>query len=113
MDAKLTQNAERYRKEFGLVPSFRAALHGGAIVAGEIGDLKREIAYVGDILNTTSRLEEFGKSHHQRFVVSAKIAERRNFQSEFDCKPLGSFVPRGSEETVTVYSIAEREGLSA
>lgn len=112
VDEKLDQNAARYQEEFGLVPSFRAALHGGTIVAGEIGDLKQEIAYVGDILNTTSRLEEFGKSRHQRFVVSAEIAERSNFQSEFACKSLGSFVPRGSEETVTVYSVSERSPSS-
>ena len=46
---------------FGAVPTFRASLHYGEIVAGEIGDVRREIAYVGDTLNVAARLLDAAK----------------------------------------------------
>ena len=30
------------------------ALHAGPVVAGELGDYKREIAFLGDVVNTTA-----------------------------------------------------------
>jgi class 3 adenylate cyclase len=34
-------------------------LHGGTVTAGELGDLRQQIVFVGDILNTAARLEEY------------------------------------------------------
>jgi hypothetical protein len=31
--------------------------YGGTVTAGEIGDLRKQIVFVGDILNTAARLE--------------------------------------------------------
>ncbi len=61
----ILRNAARYRDRFGVVPEFRAALHFGEIVAGEIGDLRREIAYVGDTLNVAARLLDASKTLHR------------------------------------------------
>src|SRR5262249_10575673 len=44
----LNARAERYRARFGTVPRFRAALHAGPLVVGEMGDVKREIVLLGD-----------------------------------------------------------------
>ena len=52
----IAANSAQYRRRFGAVPEFRAALHCGEIVAGEIGDVRAEIAYVGDTLNVAARL---------------------------------------------------------
>jgi len=35
-----------------VVPKFRIGIHGGSVVAGEVGDHKREIVYFGDTINT-------------------------------------------------------------
>ncbi len=40
------------------LPGFRAAIHSGPLVAGEIGGFKREIALLGDAMNTAARLEQ-------------------------------------------------------
>lgn len=42
----IARQSRGYIERFGVVPTFRAALHYGEIVAGEIGDVRREIAYV-------------------------------------------------------------------
>jgi adenylate cyclase len=65
---------ERHRKiyeaRYHAVPSFRAAIHYGEIVAGEIGDVRREIAYVGDTLNVAARLLDAAKELGHDVLVS-------------------------------------------
>ena len=58
------------------MPAFRAALHCGEIVAGEIGDVRREIAYVGDTLNVAARLLDAAKTLGHDVLVSADLLER-------------------------------------
>ena len=62
-----------YLSRFGVVPTFRAAIHSGEIVAGEIGDVRREIAYVGDTLNTTARLLDTAKELGHDVLVSDEL----------------------------------------
>jgi adenylate cyclase len=39
-----------YRARYGDVPRFRAGLHFGKLVVGEMGDYKQEIALLGDVM---------------------------------------------------------------
>ncbi|WP_157809611.1 adenylate/guanylate cyclase domain-containing protein [Ulvibacter sp. MAR_2010_11] len=46
----------RYQKKYGVKPEFKAGYHFGSVMVGEIGQIKREIAFSGDVLNTTARI---------------------------------------------------------
>ncbi|MEM9400237.1 MAG: hypothetical protein AAF984_08505 [Verrucomicrobiota bacterium] len=48
---------KKYLKKYGLVPSFKADIHLGAIMCHEVGDDKREIAYLSDATNTTAHIQ--------------------------------------------------------
>ena len=54
----IVAQSPHYEAEFGVVPRFRAGIHGGPVVASEVGDDKREIVYFGDTVNTAARLVE-------------------------------------------------------
>ncbi|MEL6255433.1 MAG: adenylate/guanylate cyclase domain-containing protein [Bacteroidota bacterium] len=53
----LKQKSEYYQKVYGVIPEFKAGLHAGFVIAGEIGAIKREITFSGDVLNTSSRIQ--------------------------------------------------------
>jgi len=57
----IARGAARYRRDFGVVPGFRGGLHAGAVTAGELGDLRQQIVFVGDILNTAARLQDYAR----------------------------------------------------
>ena len=42
---------------FGLLPEFKAGFHLGKVTTGEIGVIKKEIIFTGDVLNTTARIQ--------------------------------------------------------
>lgn len=64
MVALIDLKSDRYLKRYGVVPEFRTGYHCGSVMVGEIGQIKRDIAFSGDVLNTTSRIQglcsEFG-----------------------------------------------------
>ena len=58
MSDLISQKEDRLRKEFGIIPEFKAGVNGGDIKVAEVGDIKREIAYHGDVINTAVRIHE-------------------------------------------------------
>lgn len=46
-----------YETHYGLTPEFKAGFHFGQVMAGEIGVIKRDITYSGDVLNTAARIQ--------------------------------------------------------
>jgi len=102
----IAANASLYQRQFGIVPTFRGGLHGGTVTGGELGELRQQIVFVGDILNTASRLEDYARQHSRRFVASGDVIEQIVLPGEVVAENLGEFQPRGKQSTVAVYALA-------
>ena len=102
----IEQRAEWYRSRFGLVPSFRAALHVGTVAAGEIGQQRREIAYVGDTLNTASRLLDAARDTAHDIVVSQALLDRLSLPDGLIVEPLPPAEAAGKREKVRLAALA-------
>jgi adenylate cyclase len=103
--AAVTRHATRYERDFGMVPRFRGGLHGGTVTAGELGDLRQQIVFVGDILNTAARLEEYAKRAGLDLVVSDALLERLALPPNVAVTRCGELALRGKDERVTAYSL--------
>lgn len=53
----IEKNRQKYEAKYGFIPEFKAGLHTGRVIAGEIGIIKRDITYSGDVLNTAARIQ--------------------------------------------------------
>lgn len=93
-------DADRWQRDFGAVPRMRIALHGGPVIAGEIGDLKREIALLGDTLNTASRIAGEARLHDALVLASAEAIEGVRLPPNFVRHDLGPVALRGKSEPV-------------
>lgn len=102
----IARAAPAYARDFGAVPRFRAGLHGGPITAGELGDLKREIVFVGDILNTAARLEEHAKRAGLALLVSTDVLERLTLPPGVTAGPPQALTLRGRSTPLFARSIA-------
>jgi class 3 adenylate cyclase len=76
VEDRIEGSADTYRREFGSVPRFRAALHAGPVVISECGNSRRQIAYFGDTMSVTARLQEHCKAVGQTLLVSADLLRR-------------------------------------
>ena len=103
--AAVIRHAARYERDFGVVPRFRGGLHGGTVTAGELGDLRQQIVFVGDILNTAARLAEYAKRAGLELVVSDSLLKRLELPRKIAATRCGKLTLRGKEEPVTAYSL--------
>jgi adenylate cyclase len=114
--AALANQAARYERDFGALPRLRAGLHGGTVTAGELGDLRQQIVFVGDILNTAARLEEYAKRSGYDLVASETLLARLTLPPGVTASHCGDLELRGKEARVAAYSLsgdaAESESLT-
>lgn len=106
MNDLLTNRLSHFDKNYGHQPVFKAGLHGGSVMAGEIGSIKREIVYSGDVLNTTARIQaqcnEFGVT---LLISKWMIDEMPPSEDDFQVKPIGSLDLKGKAEKVEVVTV--------
>lgn len=98
-------NAPKYQEKYGAIPTFRAGLHGGDVVAGECGSSKREIAYVGDVVNIAARLEQACKRTRYVALASAEMVRRMALPEGMVIDRLGAMRLRGREQQTEVVGI--------
>ncbi len=71
--ARMAERGPSYEREFGQRVEVRAALHCGPVVVGEMGEFKKEIALIGDTLNTTARLVDACRETGELVIASATL----------------------------------------
>jgi len=91
---------EDYEAAFGEVPKFKAGVHFGDVVTAEIGDLKKEIVYSGDVLNTAARIQSVCNEYGQELIASEELLEALDLPSTITRHPLGEVDLRGRKQAV-------------
>ena len=105
--ATVARHAARYEREFGMVPRFQGGLHGGTVTGGELGDLRQQIVFVGDILNTAARLQDYAKRMGLDLAVSGAMLERLALPPGIKESRCGEVALRGKAAPVTAHSLTE------
>jgi class 3 adenylate cyclase len=104
----ITEHADSYRQEFGTVPSFRAGLHAGHVVISECGSSRRQLAYFGDTVNVTARLQEHCKEVGRNLLVSADLLRDMKLKPAFAVEAFGEVRLRGRAAAIGVFSVDRR-----
>lgn len=102
-------DAEGWRRDFGQEPRMRVALHGGPVIAGEVGDLKREITFLGDTLNTAFRIAGEARNRDALVLASAAAVEGATLPAGLDRRDLGPVALRGKADPVTLVELTSRQ----
>ena len=108
IEQALARAAPEFEREFGAVPRLRAALHAGPVITGEVGGSRRAIVYHGDVMNTTSRIEQATRDLERQFLVSGDALDRLADIEGFVRENLGLRQLRGRAAAVQVYAVTAR-----
>jgi adenylate cyclase len=103
---KLESKATYYKNKFGLVPQFKAGVNAGVVTVAEIGDLKREIAYHGDVVNTASRLRSACNEFKKQLLASEYVINNLDSSYELKIEEIGEVNLRGKRLPIKVFSIS-------
>ena len=93
-----------YQEKYGLIPVFKAGIHAGKVTAVEIGDIKRDIAYHGDVMNTTARLQSICNLYGKKLLISESLAKQLKL-SNYLFESLGEKKLKGKNLLTGVFSI--------
>ena len=104
-DNELIRKKEYYIKEYGFVPEFKAGVYKGEVTITEVGELKREIAYLGDTVNTTARIEGQCNKFNAKLLLSESLLSELTLEKEYVSEFKGDIVLRGKEEGIKLFSI--------
>ncbi|MFN4311094.1 MAG: adenylate/guanylate cyclase domain-containing protein [Ferrovibrio sp.] len=104
--ARLASLRDDYLRDFGMAPEFRAVLHAGEVVTGEMGEVKREIVLLGDTINTTARIEQLAKTMPDHATIASAEALAAALPAGTAARPLGEFSLPGKSAAITLYAVS-------
>ncbi len=102
---KLDQMAPHYEATYGVRPVFKAGLHHGSVMAGELGSIKRDIVYSGDVLNTAARIQGLCNSFKTLFLVSDDTQNLFRDHPSIRFKQLGLLELRGKQQKKEIFAV--------
>lgn len=95
-----------YLEKYDHHPDLKFAFHEGEVVQGEIGEIKTEIVFQGDTLNTTARIIEIASSDNVLFSESIYNITKNSLEDN-KIKSLGRVYLKGKEDPINIYSFAQ------
>ena len=104
-DKLIIRKGEYYSKKYGLIPEFKAGLNIGEVTVAEVGELKKELAYHGDVLNTAARIQGKCNEFQKRVLISESLKIQFEAQSEFDFELIDNIRLKGKEESLNIYDV--------
>lgn len=105
MQKQIRRYTKQYEKRYGRVPEFKAALHGGSVVVSEVGKYKSEIAYHGDVLNTTARILSKCHELESELLMSDWVYTKLDLPRYLSTDPMGSFQLKGKQQEIELHSV--------
>jgi adenylate cyclase len=113
IEQALARAASQFERDFGAAPRLRAALHGGTVMTGEVGGSRRAIVYHGDVVNTTSRIEQATRDLGRPFLVSEDALQRLGELRGVAVEDMGVQQLRGRVAGMRVYAVSANGAANA
>ena len=95
----------RYERTYGTAPSFRTGIHCGRVVAGEIGEQRKQIVFVGDVVNTASRAEAEARARQRSLIVTGDLFAQIDLPPGIEARALGAVQPKGKEQAIELFEV--------
>ena len=107
MKRALEVQADKYIAKFGLLPGFKAGMHYGMVAAGEIGTLKKEIIFTGDVLNTSARIQGLCNNFSADFLVSEDLVKLLHLPAIYTITSVGETLLKGRSKPMELFAVSK------
>jgi len=95
-----------YTSTYGVVPDFKAGLHCGPVMVGEIGVVKRDIAFSGEVVGTAARIQNRCNHLEVNLLISHDLKELLPWAgSKLVPEHKGDLLIKGKMENLPLYTV--------
>jgi adenylate cyclase len=105
MEEIIERKRNSYQSKYGVVPEFKAGIHGGKVIVTSVGKQKKEIVYHGDVLNTTSRIEGKCNELRQKLLISEELLNFIDLDNDFSVEEKCKIELRGKSDKLCLYGV--------
>lgn len=105
IEENLKRHAPIFREKYGVVPHFKAGIHIGEVTTGEIGSLKKEIVFTGDVLNAAARIQGLCKKYQKSLLISKELWDNLESSDLLDFNYVGTETLRGKKVSSDIYEV--------
>jgi adenylate cyclase len=107
----IQKNASLFLDRYGVVPQFKAGIHAGRVASGEIGTIKKDIVYSGDVLNATARIVSLCNEYGKDLIISEVVYEAVKDERTYFFTYLDNPVLRGKSVPLSLYAVKLQAAL--
>lgn len=107
--AKLRRRAGHYQARYGIVPAFKAGFHYGEVTTGEVGLVKRERIFSGDVVNTAARIQNTCNEHGVDNLISKELLDLLLPKGPLPVREIGSIALKGKRAAISLWTMTEEE----
>ena len=101
----LIKRKDYYMEKFGISPEFKAGMNCGFVTVAEVGEIKKEIAYHGDVLNTAARIQDQCNVYEKDILMSHAMHKRMPRYEGFKGMLIGEVLLKGKQIPIGLYSL--------
>ena len=107
-DERLKSRYEHYAAKYGIQPEFKAGVNAGKVVVAEVGEIKKEIAYHGDVLNTAARIQSKCNEYGKNLLISESLKKLIPESDDIIFSEIGAEELKGKTELVRIFSVERK-----
>lgn len=111
IEKSIEDKSEHYQKKYGVVPKFKAGFHCGEVTRGQIGQIKRDLLYTGDVLNATARIQGLCNQLGVNLLISDQLKDLLPINS-LRYQLMGDFELRGRHKKEELFAVSESQDES-
>ncbi|WP_299548432.1 adenylate/guanylate cyclase domain-containing protein [Seonamhaeicola sp.] len=106
---KLQKKRERYLNKYGIAPQFKAGLHCGRLMIAEVGTIKKELAFHGDVINTAARIQGLCNKHNAELLMSQELLEKSLIPLKYNTTFIGDIEFKGKTNVLKIHKITDKK----
>ena len=96
-----------YMNKYGLIPEFKAGLHGGILMVAEVGVVKKELAFHGDVINTSARIQAECNKHNVSILISEVLKGDLQLDAKYATSSIGNVLLKGKNKALNVFAVSQ------
>ena len=106
---KLQSRAAYYNTRYGIAPAFKAGFHYGEVTTGEVGLVKKERIFSGDVVNTAARIQNMCNEHNVDNLISKELLDLLLPKGDLPVREIGSIALKGKRSAVSLWTLLHEE----
>ena len=100
----LNINNDIFKLNYDIVPEYKAGMHTGKVIVGQVGIARKELVMSGDTINTASRIRSACTDLNQKFLVSKDIIELIQMK-DWQTESMGEVDLKGKNENIELFAL--------